>query len=227
MTITVTWHGHACLSMAVNGTNLLFDPFLNDNPSAKIGADEVTPDYILLTHGHGDHVGDTLSIARRSGATIIANFEICNWFGQQGYEKTHAQHIGGGFEHPFGRVKFTIAFHGSGLPDGSYGGNPCGFLLEADGKRIYVAGDTAVFSDMSLIGRNGLDLAILPIGDNYTMGPEDALLALEFLKPKVVIPYHYNTWPLIEVDVNHWAREAEERMGTKLVVLDVEESYSL
>lgn len=227
MTVSVTWHGHATLSLNVNGKKVLVDPFFSGNPAARISANQVTADYILLTHGHGDHVGDALAIARRSQALIISNFEICNWFAAQGHDQVHAQHIGGGYNHPFGRVKLTIAFHGSGLPDGSYGGMPGGFLLTVDGKNIYIAGDTALYSDMQLIGRVGLDLAIVPIGDNFTMGPDDALQAVKFLTPKVVIPYHYNTWPLISQDVNAWANRVRSETISQVVVLDVEESYAL
>ncbi|MCB0007322.1 MAG: metal-dependent hydrolase, partial [Anaerolineales bacterium] len=136
MSVSVTFHGHSTFSIDVNGTKLLIDPFFTGNPMAKISADDVNPDYILLTHGHGDHVGDTIAIAKRTGATVIANFEIVGWLGNQGVEKAHPQHLGGGFHHPFGHVKFTVAHHGSGLPDGSYGGNPAGFLLTLDGKKI-------------------------------------------------------------------------------------------
>ena len=181
----------------------------------------------MLTHGHGDHVGDTLSIAQRCNSLVISNFEICNWIAGQGHENVHAQHIGGGYQHPFGRVKLTIAFHGSALPDGSYGGMPAGFLLEAGGKRVYVAGDTALFSDMSLIGQGGLDMAVIPIGDNFTMGPEDAFQAVQFLKPAVVIPYHYNTWPPITQDVLAWADKVRAETTTQVVVLGVDESYML
>ncbi|HSH03278.1 MAG TPA: metal-dependent hydrolase [Anaerolineae bacterium] len=228
MSVQVTFHGHATFSLDVNGTKLLVDPFFGGNPAATIDADEVNPDYILVTHGHGDHIADALPIAQRSGAMIIANAEISGWFNKQGYEKTHPQHIGGGFNYDFGRVKMTIAFHGSGLPDGSYGGNPAGFLLTVDDKKIYIAGDTAVYSDMSLIGRDGLDLAILPIGDNFTMGPDDALLALDFLKPKAVIPCHYNTWPLIEVDVDEWVGRVKEKFADMdVIVLESEGTHSL
>ena len=192
MSVHITWHGHSTFSLDVNGTRLLVDPFFDGNPVAQRKANSVAADYILVTHGHGDHIADTLPIAQRTGATVISNFEIITWLGSKGNEKGHGQHIGGGFQHPFGHVKMTIAFHGSALPDGSNGGNPGGFLLTVDGKKIYIAGDTALFSDMALIGRAGLDVAILPVGDNFTMGPDDSILSLEYLKPKVVIPCHYN-----------------------------------
>jgi L-ascorbate metabolism protein UlaG (beta-lactamase superfamily) len=227
MSLSVTWHGHGTISFDVDGAAVLVDPFFSDNPAALVGPDEVLADYILITHGHGDHVGDALSIAARSGALVIANFEICNWFVAQGHQNVHAQHIGGGYDHPFGRVKLTLAFHGSALPDGSYGGMPAGFLLSIAGKQVYVAGDTALFLDMQLIGRAGLDLALLPIGDNFTMGPDDAVEAVKFLEPKVVIPVHYNTWPPIAQDAKAWAERVHSETGSRVVVLNVEESYFL
>lgn len=227
MTVTVSWHGHSTLSLDVSGTKVLIDPFFTDNPVCSVEAGETAADYILITHGHGDHVGDALSIAKRCGSMVISNFEICNWIASNGHEKVHAQHIGGGYQHPFGHVKLTLAFHGSGLPDGSYGGMPAGFLLTLEDKKIYVAGDTALFSDMRLIGQAGLDLAIIPIGDNFTMGPDDALQAVQFLNAKAVIPVHYNTWTPIEQDVFAWAERVQSETDTAAVVLKVDESYTL
>ncbi|MDX1613512.1 MAG: metal-dependent hydrolase [Candidatus Promineifilaceae bacterium] len=227
MTITITWHGHATLSLDVSGTKVLVDPYFTDNPAAQTKADAVKADHILLTHGHGDHIGDTLAIAKRSNAQVIANFEVSNWISAQGHENVHAQHVGGGFDHAFGRVKLTQAFHGSALPDGSYGGMPAGLLLTLEGKKIYIAGDTALFSDMKLYGQVGLDLAVIPIGDNFTMGPDDAFQAVQFLQAKVVIPYHYNTWPPIEQDVQAWAERVRSETDSQVVVLDVDQSYTV
>ncbi len=227
MTVSVTWHGHATFTIDVNGTKLLIDPYFDDNPSAKVKTKDIQADVILLTHGHGDHVADALPIAKRTGAKVIANFEIITWVAAQGYENCHPQHIGGGFEHEFGHVKMTPALHGSALPDGSNGGMPGGFLLTLEGKKIYVSGDTALFSDMALVGADGLDLAILCIGDNFTMGPKDALLSLEYLNPKAVIPCHYNTWPLIAVDVDAWVQKVKENTAVSPIILGVEESYTL
>lgn len=223
----LTWYGHAALGLETGGYNLLIDPFFSGNPAASIPADKAQADFILVSHGHGDHVGDAVDIARRTGATIISNFEIVSWFARQGVEKTHGQHLGGGFRHPFGYLKLTLALHGSALPDGSYGGNPCGFLLTAnDGKKIYLAQDTGLFGDMKLIGEEGLDLAVIPIGDNFTMGPGDALRAAQFLAPKTVIPIHYNTWDLIAQDAAAWKKQVESATGAKAVILKPDESFT-
>ena len=228
MTTKLTWYGHSTLGLETGGHKLIVDPYFSGNPAAVSSPEAVEADFILISHGHFDHVGDTLSIARRTGATVISNFEIAGWYEKQGVEKTHAQHIGGGFKYPFGYLKFTLALHGSGLPDGSDGGNPCGFLLTTnDGKKIYLAQDTGLFGNMKLIGEEGLDLALLPIGDNFTMGPEDALRAVKLLGPKVVIPIHYNTWELIAQDAGAWAERVQKETKTKVVVLKPGESYSV
>lgn len=228
MTTKLTWHGHATLGLETGGYKLVIDPFFDGNPAASLSPEAVKADFILVSHGHGDHVGDSVSIARRTGAMVISNFEIADWFGKQGVSKTHGQQHGGGFKHPFGYLKLTLAFHGSVLPDGSNGGNPCGFLLTTkDGKKLYFAQDTALFGDMKLIGEEGLDLAILPIGDNFTMGPDDALRAVKLLIPKVVIPIHYNTWELIEQNADAWAERVEKETKSKAIVLEPGESYTL
>jgi L-ascorbate metabolism protein UlaG (beta-lactamase superfamily) len=227
MTITHTWFGHATQMLDVNGTKLLIDPFFSSNPAATITADKAQADYILVSHGHGDHVGDAVAIAKRTGATVIANFEIINWFEAKGLTKVHAQHIGGGYHHPFGYLKLTQAMHGSALPDGSYGGNPAGFLLTADGKKIYLACDTGLFGDMRLIGEEGLDLAVLPIGDNYTMGPDDALRAVKLLQPRHVIPVHYDTWGLIAQDVQAWAKRVSAETSAQVHVSKPGQSFTL
>ena len=217
---TLTWLGHSCFQIETGGHTLLIDPFLTDNPMAAANADDLSPDFILISHGHGDHVGDAVSIAKRTGATCLSNFEIVSWLGNQGVETSHPQHIGGGFTHPFGHLKLTIAHHGSALPDGSYGGNPAGLLLTLGETKIYHAGDTGLFSDMKLIGDEGIDVAILPIGDNFTMGPADSIKAIQFLQPKSVIPMHYNTWPLIEQDVNAWSKQVKSETSAEPVVLE-------
>lgn len=227
MKTTFTWYGHATLGLTVGEHKLLVDPFFTGNPVAPITADEAFADFILITHGHGDHVGDAQAIAKRNNALIISNFEIAGWFAEQGLE-SHAQHLGGGFHHPFGYLKLTLALHGSALPDGGYGGNPAGLLLTTpDGKKIYMAGDTGLFGDMQLIGDEGIDLAVIPIGDNYTMGPDDALRAVKLLRPKQVVPIHYNTWPLIEQDPHAWKVRVEAETSSKVVVLKPGESLDL
>ncbi len=227
MSVKVTWYGHACFLIETGEHRLLTDPFLSGNPLAPVGASEVAADYILVSHGHGDHVGDTVAIARRTGATVISNFEIVTWLQEQGLKKVHAQHIGGGFDHPFGRLKLTPALHGSGLPGGRDGGNPTGFLLASQGRRLYHACDTGLFSDMALIGEGGLDLAILPIGDNFTMGPEDALRAVKLLQPRRVVPIHYNTFDVIRQDPHAFAARVAAETGATCVVLGPGESLDL
>jgi L-ascorbate metabolism protein UlaG (beta-lactamase superfamily) len=220
MATRVRWLGHACLLVETDGKRLLIDPFLSGNPAAVIKPEQAEADYILVSHGHGDHVGDTVSIARRTGATVICNYEISEWLQKQGLGKVHGQQHGGAHAFPFGKVKLTLAFHGSVLPDGTYGGNPCGFhLFLADGTKIYDAADTGLFGDMRLIGEEGVDLAILPIGDNYTMGPDDALRAVKFLQPRKVLPIHYNTWDLIAQDANAWAERIKKETKAEPVVV--------
>jgi len=215
-----TWYGHATLGLETGGFRLLIDPFFTGNPAAASTADAVDADFILVSHGHGDHVGDAAAIAGRTGAQIISNHEIATWFGRQGVAKVHGQHLGGGFRHPFGYLKLTLALHGSQLPDGSYGGNPCGFLLTTnDSRKIYLAQDTGLFGDMRLIGEEGLDVAVIPIGDNYTMGPDDALRAVKMLQPKTVVPIHYNTFALLNQDAGAWAKRVEQATATRVAVL--------
>ncbi|MEJ5203278.1 MAG: metal-dependent hydrolase, partial [Anaerolineales bacterium] len=223
----LTWYGHATLGLESGGYRILVDPFFSGNPLSPVRADQVQADFILVTHGHGDHVGDTVAIARRCGALVISNYEICNWLDKKGV-KTHAQHLGGGYQHPFGYLKLTFALHGSALPDGTYGGNPAGFLLTTpDGLKVYLAGDTGLFGDMKLIGEEGLDLAVLPIGDNYTMGPEDALRAVKLLQPKHVIPIHFGTFDLIRQDAQRWAQRVQAESSTRVHILKADESFEL
>jgi L-ascorbate metabolism protein UlaG (beta-lactamase superfamily) len=227
MTTTFTFYGHAAIGIETHGYTLVVDPYFSHNPQASITADQVTADYILVTHGHGDHLGDTVAIAQRTGATIISIAEIASWAGRQGL-KSHAQHIGGGFHYPFGYLKLTNALHGSSLPDGSNGGNPCGFLLTTlDGQKLYLAGDTGLFGDMSLIGEEGIDLAALPIGDNFTMGPADALRAVKLLHPRLVVPIHYNTFEYIKQDAFAWAQQVEAETPTRVKVLQPGQSLTL
>lgn len=227
MSLTFTWFGHGCMGLKVDEKKILIDPFLSDSPTASVAAEDVDADFILISHGHGDHIGDAVEIAKRTNAPVISNFEVSTWFQNQGIE-AHSQHIGGGFHHPFGYLKLTLALHGSMLPDGSDGGNPAGFLLTTPkDNKIYLACDTGLFGDMSIIGEERVDLAVLPIGDNFTMGPDDALRAVKLLKPKHVIPVHYDTWELIAQDATAWAKRVTEETATTPHVLDPGQSFSL
>lgn len=215
----VRFLGHAALWVETSDNKLLIDPFLKGNPSAPVGPGEVEPDYILVTHGHGDHLGDTVEIAKRSGATTISNAEIRDWLEVRGV-KGHGMNIGGGYHFPFGHLKMTQAMHSSTIDDGSAGGNPGGFLLTTQGgEKLYFAGDTGLFGDMRLIGEEGLALAVIPVGDNYTMGLDDALRAVKLLQPKKVIPIHYNTFKLLRQEIEGWKRRVELETGAEVIVL--------
>ncbi|MED5447394.1 MAG: metal-dependent hydrolase [Planctomycetota bacterium] len=227
MATSVTFLGHGTFLVETNGTRVLIDPFLTENPSASMTAEEVPADVIILSHGHGDHVGDAINVANRTGALVIANHEIVEWLTGQGVTTTHAQHIGGQHVFDWGTVKLTIAHHGSMLPDGSDGGNPCGILLKLTDGTIYHAADTGLFYDMKLIGEDGIDLAILPIGDNFTMGPDDALKAVKLIEPRRVIPDHYDTWPLIAQDAAAWAERVRAETSTEPLVLQPGDSCEL
>lgn len=216
----LTYLGHSCFLVETARARLILDPFLTGNPAAPLSAANVRCDYVLCSHGHEDHTGDALALAQANGATILANYEITEYFAARG-AKTHGMNPGGAFTFPFGRVKFTPAIHTSSFNAGLtplYMGVACGLLIEADGRRLYHAGDTALFLDMQLIARGGLDAALLPIGDNVTMGPADALDALDLLKPKVCVPMHYNTWETITQAPTAFARAAAER-GHKVAPL--------
>jgi L-ascorbate metabolism protein UlaG (beta-lactamase superfamily) len=210
--------GHSCVTLTEGNHKLIIDPFLTDNPQAAVKADEIDVNYILLTHGHGDHVGDAFNLAKRTGATVIANFELANLAAKNGAE-IHPMHIGGAHNFDFGRVKLTIAHHGGGYgPDASvYTGPPTGFLVTIGGKTVYHPGDTGLFYDMKLIGdMNDIELAFVPIGDNFTMDVNDAAKAVEFLRPKKVVPFHYGTWPLIETDPTEFSSKVK---GTEVIIL--------
>lgn len=223
----LTFWSHSCFLLETGTHRLVIDPFLAGNPKAPVKPESVKCDFILISHGHGDHLGDAVAIAKRNNATIISNFEIATYCGNQG-AKAHPMHIGGGHNFPFGRVKLTIAHHGSGCQtDGGflYLGNPVGFLITAGGKTIYHSGDTGLFMDMQLIGQmNAIDVALLPIGDNFTMGIDDAVKAVEFLKPKVAIPMHYRTFEVIDADPHEFARKAAG-IGVRVEVLDIGKSF--
>jgi len=224
---TLTYYGHSAWALETKGTTVLIDPFLTGNSLAPVAATDLRPSFIVLTHAHGDHYGDTVELAKRTGVTVIANFEMVNYAQKQGVANAHPLHIGGAHTFPFGRVKLTVAFHGSSFPDGTYGGMPAGVLFEVEGKRVYDAGDTALFSDMRLIGENGLDVALLPIGDNFTMGPEDAAKAAKFLGARTVIPQHYNTWPIIAQDPQQFKRLVESSTESTVAVLKPGERFEI
>ncbi len=225
----ITHLGHSGFIVETASARIAIDPFLTDNPLATMKAADVKCDFLILTHGHEDHSSDAEEIAKANDATLIANHEIAAYFAARGVAKTHGMNPGGGFEFPFGRVKMTVAHHSSSInagPDMLYMGVACGVVVEAEGLRVYHAGDTALFSDMKLIARGGIDLALLPIGDNFTMGPDDALDALEFLKPRVTVPAHYNTWPPIAQDAEKFAGDAAAS-GHEVKILAPGESFEL
>ncbi len=227
MAIKYTYVGHGTHMLEIGDHTVLIDPFFTSNPGTEVSADSVNPDFILVSHGHFDHVEDVVSIATRTGAKVISNAEINGWVQKQGIENAHPQHLGGGFNHDFGHLKLTIAHHGSGLPDGSYGGNPAGLLITAEGKKMYFACDTALFMDMKLYGEEGIDLYVPPIGDNFTMGPDDALRSIEFVQPKIVVPSHYNTWPPIAQDGDAWAARVNAETDAKAHALKPGESLDI
>lgn len=222
MTITLTWLGHSGIHLKIGEYDVLIDPYLTENPLAPVSANDLPADFILLSHGHDDHVCDAAAIARRTGATIVANNEVARWHRhKQGVQKVHTLNTGGGVRLPFGRVELTIAHHSSELPDGSYGGQPNGILIFTnEGKNIYHAGDTAVFCEMEFIGQRGIDLALLPIGDYYTMGIDGSLQAIDLIQPKAVIPIHYNTFDVIMQDAAYWAQRVANETDALPVVLD-------
>jgi L-ascorbate metabolism protein UlaG (beta-lactamase superfamily) len=201
---TLTWHGHSCFMLETDeGTRVLFDPWLDGNPAADVKADDIGKvDFILVSHGHGDHFADCVKIATRTGATVVSAYELVGFTQSKGVENGHGMNIGGAFEFPFGRVKLTAALHTGSIEgdDGSHTSEPCGFLVTLKGgARLYHAGDTALIMDMQLLAGQ-VDVALLPIGDNFTMGPDDAVRAVEFIRPRTVVPMHYNTFDVIKQD---------------------------
>ena len=218
----VTYYGHACFSVVVAGKTLLFDPFITGNPLAQsIDTKQVPADFILVSHGHADHVGDAVAIAKRTNALVIANFEVATWLNQKGAPRVHPLNHGGGFQFDFGRAKFVNAIHSSTMPDGTFGGNPGGFVVESAEGNFYFSGDTALTLDMKLIGESTrLKFAVLCIGDNFTMGPDDAIKAAEFVRCNEVLGMHYDTFPPIQID-HAAAREKFRAAGKNLHLLSI------
>lgn len=198
----VTYYGQSCFVLELQGKKVLFDPFITPNELARhIDADKVDADYILVSHGHEDHTADLIPIAKRTGAQVVSSFEIATWLNKQGVENTHPMNLGGKWHFDFGTVKMVYAAHSNGLPDGTYAGTAAGFIIESGSKVIYFAGDTALTSDMKLYGElNAIDLAFLPLGDNFTMGVDDALIASKFLNVTEVVGMHYDTFGYIKID---------------------------
>ncbi len=224
----VTYYGHSCFSVEVLGKQLLFDPFISKNELAKsIDPSSLQPDFILLSHGHIDHVDDAVGIAKQSGAEIIATFEVATWMENQGIVNVHAMNTGGARNFSFGRVKLTTANHSSSFPDGSYAGNPVGFVVESTAGNFYYSGDTALTLDMKLIGEaTKLDFAILSIGDNFTMGVDDAITASDFIGCKKVMGVHYDTFP--PIILNHDEAKAKfAAAGKRLLLLEIGGSQDL
>jgi L-ascorbate metabolism protein UlaG (beta-lactamase superfamily) len=216
----ITYHGHSVVQIQTNGKSILIDPFINGNQLTDLKVEEVRPDVIILSHGHNDHVGDTVELAKKNNALVVANDELSTYLGWQGVT-THSMHIGGAYQFEFGKIKLTQAFHGSSYTTENneiiYCGEPAGILFMNEGKTIYHAGDTALFSDMKLIGeRHPIDVAFLPIGDNFTMGPEDAAYAARLLNAKTVVPIHFNTFPPIKQDPFKFIEMLEDKNGRVL-----------
>jgi L-ascorbate metabolism protein UlaG (beta-lactamase superfamily) len=229
MSIELTWFGHATWRIRGGGKAIVVDPFVGDNPSCPTDLRGIGPvDLILITHGHADHISDAAELARQTNAAVAAVFEIATWLNaKHRVANVLGMNLGGQTNFGFCQVKMTIAFHSSELPDGTYGGNPAGFVVTLGDQRIYIAGDTALFGDMQRIGEMRLDAAILPIGDLFTMGPADSLEAIKLLRPKFVLPSHYNTWPPIAQDAGAWAEQVRRHTPAIPLVLQPGQSHAI
>lgn len=221
----VTYYGHSCFTVEVQGKTLLFDPFISGNELAKnIDVNKIQADYILISHGHFDHITDAISIAKRTGAKVVCNWEIHQWLNNNGIANTHPMNIGGKWLFDFGKVKCVVAVHSSSLPDGTYAGTAMGFIIESDEKNFYYSGDTALTYDMKLIGEfRKIDFALLPIGDNFTMGIDNAVIASDYIKCKNIIGLHYDTFGYIKI--NHTeAKDKFSRTGKELTLMNIGET---
>lgn len=224
----ITYFGHSCFGVEVNGKHLLFDPFISPNELASdIDVNKVKADYILVSHGHEDHIADLISIAKRTNAKIVCNWEISCWLNKQGIANTHPMNIGGKWKFDFGNVKCVAAVHSSSMPDGSYGGNPMGFIIESSESNFYYAGDTSLTYDMKLIGNyRHVDFAFLPIGDNYTMGVDNAIIAAEFIKCEKIIGMHYDTFGHIKIEKELAVRKFANA-GNELILFNIGETKKI
>lgn len=224
-----TFYGHACFSVEIKGKKVLFDPFISPNElAASIDIDKIEADYILISHGHFDHLADAERIAKRTNATIVSNYEIVDWYAKKGIKNTHPMNIGGVWEFDFGKVKYVNAVHSSMLPDGSYGGNPGGFAIDCNEVTMYYAGDTALTMDMKLLHMYGhtFDFCVLPIGDNFTMGVNDAVLAADFVGCDRVVGVHYDTFGYIKID-HEAAKSTFSKAGKELLLPKIGETIEL
>jgi L-ascorbate metabolism protein UlaG (beta-lactamase superfamily) len=232
MELKITWLGHSTWWIEFMEYRLLIDPFLDDNPAATMKAADVTPTHIFVSHGHFDHIADASAIAIRTDAMVFSNFEIASWLqSKHGVKHALGMNLGGNARTPFGSVQLIQAIHSSGLPDGSYGGTAGGFLFrfvhENTSHNLYYTGDTALFSDMKLVAKHRVDTLILPIGDLFTMGPEDSIDAIQWIGPKHVLPCHFNTWPPIAQDSQAWAAKVRESTSANPITLAVGKSFSI
>lgn len=226
----LTYYGHSAFQIETDGTVILVDPFITGNKHTEgvVKPDDLDPDVILLTHAHGDHWGDTAEIATRTGAVVVGNFEVTNYIARKhGHDHVQPMNTGGSWDFEWGRARMTYARHSSSFPDGTYGGNPNGYILEIEGKTIYDLADTCPFAEMEWIGEDhDIDLALIPVGDCFTMGARDAVRAARMVKPALSVPIHYNTFPPIEIDVSEWERLMEEA-GFKTRVMGAGETLEM